>query len=76
MRMSKLKRMFIMPFANKKRVKYLEANTMLPEEILAEMKKYHDAMLVSNKKANKTLELEFMHKRDALRKVLRISGEA
>jgi len=62
-----------MPFINIKRRKFLLANIMTPEEIQKEEKRYHDLMLLANQAGKEKEEIEFMHKRDALRKVLKIN---
>ena len=61
-----------MPFMDWKRRKFLFAKIMLPEEILAKEKKYHDLMILANRSSKKDIELEYKHKRDALREILRI----
>jgi hypothetical protein len=72
MKLANIKRKLKMPFSNFRRKRILYNNIMTPEEIQIEEKKYHEMMLEANRKGRKDLELEFMHKRDALRKVLKI----
>lgn len=72
--MKNLKRKLIMPFMNWKRKKFLLAKIMLPEEIAQEEKYCHETMLLANKQNKKDIELEFKHKRDILRKVLKINA--
>lgn len=73
MKFISLKRKLIMPFMNHKRRQFLYNNIMTPEEIQQEEKKYHDYMLEANKKGYHDKEREYMYKRDALRKVLKIN---
>ena len=63
-----------MPFINIERKKILYKNCMTPEEIQIEEKKYHEMYLLANQKNQKAQEQEYMFKRDALRKVLKING--
>ena len=74
MKISHIKRYFALPLVHKKRILHLHNSCMTPTEILAEEKKCHDAYLVHDKTNRKDLANEFMHKRDVLRKVLRIYG--
>lgn len=64
-----------MPFSNFRRKRLLYKNIMTPEEIRDEEKKLHDLYILANKKGQKAQEQEYMFKRDALRKVLRINGQ-
>lgn len=73
MKITAIKRMLKMPFNNFARKRMLYNNIMSPEEIQIEEKRYHDMYLLANKKGQKIQELEYMYKRDALRKVLKIN---
>lgn len=74
MKITAIKRMLKMPFSKFRSKQNLYKNIMTPEEIQAEEKKYHDMYLLANKKGQKAQEQEYMFKRDALRKVLKING--
>ena len=62
-----------MPFSKFKSKRSLYKNIMTPDEIQAEEKRLHDLYLLANKKGQKAQEQEYMYKRDALRKVLKIN---
>ena len=63
-----------MPFSKLASKRALYADIMAPEEIQAEEKRLHELYILANKKGQKAQELEFMYKRDALRKVLKQNG--
>lgn len=74
MKITAFKRILKMPFSNFKRQRMLYNNIMTPEEIQAEEKRLHELYLLANKKGQKAQEQEYMFKRDAIRKVLKING--
>jgi hypothetical protein len=73
MKITAIKRWFKMPFSKFESQKALYKNIMTPEEIQAEEKRLHELYLLANKKGQKAQEQEYMYKRDALRKVLKIN---
>ena len=67
-----IKRHFLRPLSKTRSAAIVTSKTLSPIQILEQEKKYHTNMLAANKAGKRDLELEFKHKRDALRLIMGI----
>jgi len=67
----RIKRKLLIPYYDFKRKRILYNNIMSPEEIQIQEKKFHDMYIEANRKGNKQSEIEYIHKRDAIRLILK-----
>ena len=69
-----LKRTLLMPFIERNRKKKLWKDIRAPEEVLKEMKHFHELSMECEKRGKKDLAKEYQVMEDALKWVLRIDG--
>jgi formylmethanofuran dehydrogenase subunit E len=68
MKLAKIKRFFVMPFARKKQVEGIKVKTV--REIMDKEQQLHEGFIRHQRQENNEMKLEYQHKRDALRWVL------